>query len=303
MPNESKVKGYYESRARRAYWAVHIEAWLRSGVTRSEYCYHNRLCWRSMRNWMRALETPLPRARKAVKKLPPKLSPTPKYRTIAFKAFWLMHSEAQHGSGLTAVQYANAHRLPVRRMRRESRAFSRAVPAQDWRDMLHPKGLHPRQAAPNLRQELRHETSEMAAARAAPETEHSPARERRRYTDAQKLAIVAEAADSGTTDSEVARRHGVTPAMISRWRKKAGLDLQEPTFLVAARVIQTPTRGRPKQKLPLVLQDLLPTPPGMIAVDLADGRRVFVAAGTDVQTVQQYIADKESHHADHPRGR
>jgi hypothetical protein len=105
------------------------------------------------------------------------------------------------------------------------------------------------------------------------------------------------------TDSEVARRHGVTPAMISRWRKNAGLDLQQPTFLIAARVMETPTRGRPKQKLPLVLHDLLPTPPGMIAVDLADGRRVFVPAGTDVRTVQQYIAEKESNHADHPRGR
>jgi hypothetical protein len=61
---------------------------------------------------MRALETPLPRSRKPVKKpTPVKLSAMPKARTIAFKAFWLMDSEAQHGSGLTPVQYANAHRL------------------------------------------------------------------------------------------------------------------------------------------------------------------------------------------------
>jgi hypothetical protein len=111
----------------------------------------------------------------------------PKARTIAFKAFWLMQSEAQRGSGLTPVQYANAHRLPVRRMRRESRAFSRAVPAQDWRDMLHPRGLHPRQAGSNLRQELGQDATEMTTARPASETEQDPVRERRRYTDAQKL--------------------------------------------------------------------------------------------------------------------
>lgn len=297
------MKRYYESRARRAYWSLHIEAWLRSGVTRYEYCNDNRLCWRSMRNWMRALETPLPRKRKAIKKpAPVTLARMPKPHTIAFKAFWLMHAEAQHGSGLTPTQYANAHRLPVRRMRRESRAFTRAVPAQDWRDMLHPKGLHPRPARSDLRQESRQAGPEMTTARAADESGQNPVRERRRYTDAQKLAIVAEAADSGITDSEVARRHGVTPAMISRWRKKAGLDLQESTFLVAARVMETPARGRPKQRLPLVLHDLLPTPPGMIAVDLADGRRVFAPTGSDVQTVRQYIADKESNHADHTRG-
>lgn len=252
---------------------------------------------------MRALETPLPKSRKAVKKpAPATLSPVPKSRTIAFKAFWLMHSEAQHGSGLTAAQYANAHRLPVRRMRRESRAFSRAVPAQDWRDMLHPKGLHQRPVGSNLRTELRTAAPILSADRSPPQLVGSSASRRRQYTDEQKLAIVAESADPETTYSEVARRHGITPAMIFKWRKKAGLDVQQPASLVTVRVMETSTRGRPKQKLPLVLHDLLPTPPGMIAVDLADGRRVFVPAGTDVQSVRQHIAEKESNHADHTRG-
>ena len=52
-------------------------------------------------------------------------------------------------------------------------------------------------------------------------------------------------------------------------------------MLGAAVLIGKAAFGRPKQKLPLVLQDLLSVLPGAIAVELPRGRRVFAPAGSD----------------------
>ena len=62
------------------------------------------------RRWKRLHRNVVRAANKAVL-----FARTPAVRTIAFKAFWMMHSEAQIESGLTPTQYANAHRLPVSR--------------------------------------------------------------------------------------------------------------------------------------------------------------------------------------------
>ncbi len=43
---------------------------------------------------------------------------------------------------------------------------------------------------------------------------------RRRYTVDQKLAVLAEAAVPGMTISYVARRHGISPSLIFRWRRR-----------------------------------------------------------------------------------
>lgn len=44
---------------------------------------------------------------------------------------------------------------------------------------------------------------------------------RRRWTTAEKLAIVQETYDGGTTVSLVARRHGIAPNQLFQWRKLA----------------------------------------------------------------------------------
>lgn len=43
---------HFENKARRSYWAVHIEAWRRSGVTRTEYCRRHRLNKGTFDRWL-----------------------------------------------------------------------------------------------------------------------------------------------------------------------------------------------------------------------------------------------------------
>jgi transposase len=42
---------------------------------------------------------------------------------------------------------------------------------------------------------------------------------RRRFTTEQKLAVVAETMQPGTSISYVARRHGLSPSLVFRWRR------------------------------------------------------------------------------------
>lgn len=292
----SKVgkRQWFECKARRVYWSVHIEAWLRSGLSKQAYCDAHRLTRATMKRWLAAFETPLPKPRRAEKK-PKEVQYTnmPATRTRAFAAFWLMHVEAQLGSGLTATEYAWAHRLPVRRLRKLSRQFRDTPRTPDWRDLMQPSDRPRPPSTSPLRQELRQEQARGGPTANPPSPAPRPGA-RRQYSDAQKLAMVAEATEPGVTDSTVARRHGVTPSMLSRWRAEFGFaPTPEPALLVTARVVERPTRGRPKRG-PLVIPDLLPMPPGAITVELADGRRVYAPAGSDPEQVRQYVAQQES---------
>jgi len=297
MVRANKKVRYFECKALRAYWSVHIQAWLRSGICRTEYCRVHRLTVRTMKGWIRALETPIPKRRSVPKKQPKKrLSRVPAMRTMASKAFWMMHSEAQHASGLNPTQYANAHRIPVVRMRRESRQFARIVAPQDWREMLHPSNRARGSYRSKIRDELRDDLCITPADSPPDKTAEPPTAQptRRQYTDKQKLAMIADAAEPGVTVSMVARRHGVTPAMIFRWRTEFGLapkKMESPLLLTT--VIERPCRGRPKKASPLVLENLLPMPQGSVSVELADGRRVYAPADAHPDEVRQYIANQE----------
>jgi hypothetical protein len=55
----------------------------------------------------------------------------PAVRAIDFNASETMRSEAQFESGLTRKEYANAHGLLTRRMRRDSRACLLVTPSLD----------------------------------------------------------------------------------------------------------------------------------------------------------------------------
>src|SRR5579872_5735995 len=141
-------KTRFANRAWRSYWSVHVEAWLRSGVSRHRYCREHGLLPRTMSKWIKHLETPLPTPSKLKRRrekswVRPKHVRVPAVGTTASRAFWLMHVDAQQASGLTFPEYANAHHLNVRRLRREVREFLRNPEAPNWRELMHPANRPP----------------------------------------------------------------------------------------------------------------------------------------------------------------
>jgi hypothetical protein len=133
---------YFEHKARRAWWSTHLEAWRRSGVTRTEYCRLHRLNKSTFDRWLAALnllESAREQARKRRKRSCEPVSMDK--RNKAAQAFWAMHVEALNWSGVSAKDYAAAHHISVYTLR-TWRARLDAAPLQvDWRARLHPSAL------------------------------------------------------------------------------------------------------------------------------------------------------------------
>jgi len=121
---------------------------------------------------------------------------------------------------------------------------------------------------------------------------------RRRWSDEEKEAIVAEAALPGANVSAVARRHGIKPSLLFRWRRKArevGRSRRgEPAFLPVALAprleateasVEEPATNEPPQ----------PGPPAnrahdkRIEIELANGRRIKVGADFDVGALKRIL--------------
>jgi transposase-like protein len=282
---------YFEHKARRAWWATHLEAWRRSGVTRTEYCRLHRLTKGTFDRWLNALnllESAREEARKRRKRTREPLSTDKRNRAV--QAFWAMHVEALNWSGVSAKDYAAAHHISVYSLR-TWRARLDADPLQiDWRARLHPS-VRPSTSASDSAKEPPVENILTTAPAADPPTS---GRKRRSFTDAEKRAIVLEAEQPGATVSQVACTHRIVTSVLFRWRAELGFGRGKPTTLAAVRIADEQRRGTDDASAEVVvLQEMLPIPPGAIAVELADGRRVFAPAGSDPEAVRRYVAERE----------
>src|SRR5262249_29546035 len=102
-----------------------------------------------------------------------------------------------------------------------------------------------------------------------------------------------EAEQPGVSAAAVCRRHNIATSMIFRWRVQLGFGSGKPTTLAAVRIADE--RGNSSSSGAIaaaVLQDILPIPPGAVAVELADGRCVFAPPGSDPEEVRRYIAQQ-----------
>jgi transposase-like protein len=114
---------------------------------------------------------------------------------------------------------------------------------------------------------------------------------RRSFTEEEKLAIVLEIEQHGATVSSVARKHGIVSSLLFRWRADLGFGKSKRAKLVSVALTD---RGPSSSSAPLVLQNLLQMPEGMIVVELDDGRRVFAPDGSDPAAVRQHVAERET---------
>ena len=100
---------------------------------------------------------------------------------------------------------------------------------------------------------------------------------RRRWSEDEKLAIIAEASQRGVNVSAVARRHGITPNLLFRWRKAARIEAKPaaPAFLPVS--VSAPTKN---SEAPA---------DSRIEIELANGRRVRVGPGADMSALKRIL--------------
>ena len=111
---------------------------------------------------------------------------------------------------------------------------------------------------------------------------------RRRWRDADKLRILAEAEQPGMSFSEVARRHEISRGLLQTWRRQFRQGLLDagsvPMF--------TPMRIAESSNVPAV-----PAPSsargakrvGLIEIDLGGGRRIRVDRDVDADALRRVL--------------
>ena len=124
---------------------------------------------------------------------------------------------------------------------------------------------------------------------------------RRKWSDTEKQAIVAEAAQPGANISAVARRHGIKPSLLFRWRRQ----VREAPAHSAARAFMPVTLALPPACSEPVAPEASPSPGSRlpaarsaaeeaghddrIEIELGNGRLVRVGAGVSTDALKHII--------------
>ena len=105
---------------------------------------------------------------------------------------------------------------------------------------------------------------------------------RRRWSEEEKQAIVAEALQLGVNVSAIARRHGITPNLLFRWRKAAQREAKPaPAFLPVSLTA-------PAKSCDHATGDA-PAADNSIEIELLNGRRVRVGPGADMGALKRIL--------------
>jgi len=111
---------------------------------------------------------------------------------------------------------------------------------------------------------------------------------RRRWSEAEKRAIVAEASGACTNISAVARRNGIKPSLLFRWKRVYGGD-DAPSRPVAPAFVPV---ALPPPPLPTAL--VIAPPSSSIEILLAGGRTVRVGSDVDAEALARIVAALEA---------
>ena len=124
---------------------------------------------------------------------------------------------------------------------------------------------------------------------------------RRRFSVDQKLAVLSEATAPGANMSAVARRHGLLPAQVYKWRRLAELGVigvpgasELPSFVaieIAQEVLSLPVPAAAAK--PTVVAAKAPRRQhrknGLIEIELVGGRRVRVDRDVDASALERVL--------------
>ena len=110
---------------------------------------------------------------------------------------------------------------------------------------------------------------------------------RRRWSLAEKRKIVAEACVPCSNVSAVARRHGVKPALLYRWKKELGDEIAKPDSPVFVPVTVADQPARQAAVEPSAVE--IHGNNERIDIRLANGRSVRVDLGIDTNALRRII--------------
>ncbi|MFG1392331.1 IS66-like element accessory protein TnpA [Xanthobacter agilis] len=287
---------HFENTARQSWWRVHVEAWRESGLDRTNYCRQHGLWKCTFDRWLKYLagkeaarkhveyqaELRRSKRREAEEKRQKRrarlrFSVSTDERNRALQAFWAMHVEAMNWSGMGMREYAAALNLSPTSLRKWRDRLDEGEVEIDWRAHLHPS------ARPVVGTSASKKPADgllTAPSKGEPEAPRRPIR--RVFSDEEKRAIAIESDQAGVSVSSVARKHGIVTGLLFRWRVQFGVAQKKRAKLAPVALDE----GTPAAR---VLHDLMQRPDGMIAVELADGRRVFAPVGSDPDAVRAHV--------------
>ncbi|MER9651851.1 transposase [Mesorhizobium sp. M0199] len=271
------------------YWSSHVASWYRGNQDALEYCRRRDLSITTFELWMRHLVSAddlrkraerlqnlhRKKAARSRKEVPPKRPKRPpRYRygrrtdsgPIALRAFWSMHVKAMNWSGMGHAEYAAALGLSPHALRIWRNRLEESGDETEWRSLLHPSARAQSSSAANCARRKYRLTPDAVDGRS----------NRRRFSDNQKRAIVQETEKPGVAVAQVCRRHGVATSMVFRWRVEFGLTARKAPQLATVVLADGAAKELPALG---ALRDLVQPPDGMVAIELADGRRVFAPGG------------------------
>lgn len=152
------------------------------------------------------------------------------------EAFWRAHHEAWKRSDLNQREYCEAQGLSLKAFG-NWRAKFKAEPQPPARKLLYRRGGASHARSHSLSHTPSHMTYPSLAPSADPIVPPSRAGHRRRFSDADRAHILAEAAKPGASVSEVARRYGIARRVLFRWRQE---QAAKPVFIDVEIVDGTP---------------------------------------------------------------
>jgi transposase len=119
---------------------------------------------------------------------------------------------------------------------------------------------------------------------------------RRRFNVEQKLAVLTEATAPGANLSEVARRHGLLPAQVYKWRRLAELGVigvpgasELPSFVAVEIAQERPALPGPIAEAKPAARRRRRRKAGLIEIELAGGRRVRVDRDVDAAALERVL--------------
>lgn len=208
-------------------------------------------------------------------------------KRLELETFWLSHLEGWQRSALNQREYCELHGLPLKRFGNWRAQF------RDDGSVSRGKLLYRRGGS------LSHMSGHMTDRETGPISpgyipsgRSSTPEARRNFSEADKRRIVGEACRPGASVSGVARRYGIAPRVLFRWKQELAPAQAGTTFLPVTVsdmpdlfAVSASSASEPIPA-PIIIERSSPE----IEVELIGGRRVRFARDVDPETVRSLVA-------------